>query len=158
MQTENTTMLQRFFPDKNNRIAICCPSCNATKITNVARFKHNKKEITARCKCGTIFKFRVEFRKHYRKKVKLPGGYVILPKRGMGQMLIEDISVSGVCFVNLDPHRINTSDVLKVNFILDNTKRSEIHRKLAVVSVRDKLVGGKFIDRSYENDIGFYLR
>ena len=73
-------------------------------------------------------------------------------------MVIEDMSVSGIGFITMDPHRIKKGDFLEVNFILDNAKRSEIHKNIEVMSVRERFIGGKFADRKYENDIGFYLK
>jgi hypothetical protein len=150
-------VLRTFFTNRNSQVTIICPDCGSSRTTDASKFKNANKEVTATCKCGTKFKFIVEFRKHYRKKVKLPGEYVIPSKKGLNQMLVEDISVSGLGFITLDPHGIRKDDIFEVNFRLDNAKKSEIHKQVVAMTVRDRFVGVKFLDKSNEQDLGFYL-
>ena len=54
---------------------------------------------------------------------------------------------------------ILTDDILDVKFKLDNPKRSEIHRLVKVIWVKNRNVGAQFNDRKlFETDLAYYLK
>ncbi|PQP32904.1 hypothetical protein C6A36_02025, partial [Desulfobacteraceae bacterium SEEP-SAG10] len=58
----------------------------------------------------------------------------------------------------LSLHQISKDDILEVKFQLDNPKRSEIRKSVKVIWVKDRNIGGSFIETElYKADLGFYL-
>ena len=152
-------IMKTLYTNDTNQVTIICPKCNFMKDKNAANFKNAKKVLKAKCRCGEVFRFTIEFRKHYRKKVKLPGEYTIKETGKKGEMAVEDLSMSGIRFVNLGSHQISPDDMLEVKFKLDNQMRSEIYKQVRIVWVKDNVMGAQFIEeKSFKSDLGFYLK
>jgi hypothetical protein len=147
------------FVGNSNQATLICPKCGFTKKIDATNFKDTKKSLKAKCKCGEAFQVTFEFRKHYRKNVRLPGEYIIQGKREKGEVIIRDLSLTGIRFESLNPHQISTNDTLEVSFKLDNPTRSEIRKIVKVIWVKDRIVGAQYSEfKSHEKDLGFYLR
>ena len=141
-----------------NQPSIVCPKCRFETKIDITKYKNNKRQLKAKCKCGEIFQFTIEFRKQYRKNVKLPGEYAIQGKKEKGEIIIRDLSLSGIRFESFEPHQISTDDILEVRFRLDNTSKKEIRKIVNVIWVDKLAVGAQFSDRKlYEKDLGFFL-
>ena len=97
------------------------------KNINVFKFKDTHKRLKAKCKCGEVFQLTLEFRKYYRKNVRLAGEYFVQGKNEKGEIVIEDISATGIRFASLRPHYISRDDIVELKFTLDNPMRTEIH-------------------------------
>jgi len=142
-----------------NQASITCPKCGFTKALDMTNFKNAQKSLKGKCRCGEVFGLNIEFRKNYRKKVRLAGEYRINGKGKKGEIIVEDLSMNGIRFVNLGFHQISIDDTLEVQFQLDNPMRSEINKLVQVVWVKDKMVGAKFSELdTFKLEIGFYLR
>jgi len=142
-----------------NRASIICPKCGFTKEIDMTNFKNAQKSLKGKCRCGEVFGFTIEFRKNYRKKVRLAGEYRIKGKEKKGEIIVEDLSRNGIRFVNLGLHQISIDDTLEIKFELDNQMRSEINTLVQVVWVKDQMVGAKFSGpKSFKSELGFYLR
>ncbi len=142
-----------------NQATIICPKCNFWKEKDATNFKNTQKRLKAKCRCGEIFRFTIEFRKHYRKKVRLPGEYIIQERGEKGEMIIRELSMGGIRFESLKPHQISTDDTLEVKFKLDNSLRSEIRKLVEIIWVRDNILGAQYSEpKSSETDLGFYLK
>jgi hypothetical protein len=151
--------MTKFYVNDTNQTTIICPNCGFAKTIDTTNFKKTKKRLKANCKCGEAFKFTLEFRKHYRKDVKLPGEYSNVKKGEKGEIVVQNLSLSGAQFASLRPHQISAGDTLELKFILDNSARTEIRRSAKVMWVRDRDVGGQFIGQKiFEKDLSFYLR
>ena len=145
--------------DDTNQATIICPKCGFTKNIDATNFKNTHKKRKVKCKCGEIFQITIEFRKHFRKNIRLPGEYIIQRKGEKGEIIIRDLSLGGIRFESLRPHQISTDDTLEVKFKLDNQMRSEINKLVRIIWVRDRIVGAQFSEsKSYEKDLGFYMR
>jgi hypothetical protein len=151
--------MTKFYVNDTNKTTIVCPNCGFAKVIDTTNFKKTQKQLKANCKCGESFKFTLEFRKHYRKDVKLPGEYSTIEKGEKGEIVVQNISLSGVQFTSLRPLKILTGYTLELKFILDNSARTEIRRSAKVMWVRDREVGAQFIgQKTFEKDLSFYLR
>jgi hypothetical protein len=151
--------METVYVDDTNQATIICPSCGFTKKIDTTKFRNTQKRVKAKCKCGETFRFTIEFRKQYRKKVRLPGEYIIQKRGEKGEIIIRELSLGGIRFESLRPHQISPNDTLEVKFKLDNQTRSEIHKIVRVIWVRDRIVGTQFSEsKSYEKDLGFYMR
>ena len=151
--------MKKIYVDHTNIATIICPKCGLEKNIDVANFKNTHKKLKAKCRCGEIFRFSLEYRKHYRKKVRLPGEYFVQGKDERGEIIIEDISASGIRFASLKPHYISRNDTVELKFALDNQMRTEIHTPVKIKWIIDHNVGGQFFDpKSLEKDLGSYLQ
>jgi len=151
--------MTKFYVNDINQATIVCPNCGFAKVIDTTNFKNTEKRLKANCKCGEAFRFTLEFRKHYRKDVKLPGEYRTIEKGGKGEIVVQNLSLSGVHFTSFRPHQISAGDTLELKFILDNSARTEIRRTAKVMWVRDHDVGVQFIgQKTFEKDLSFYLR
>ena len=142
----------------NNQATVICPKCGFEKKANVTDFKDTQKRLKAKCKCGETFHFTIEFRRQYRYDVGLPGEYIIQGKGEKGEIIIRDLSLSGIRFESFISHQISTDDTLEVTFKLDNPLRKEIRKIVNVIWVNNLIVGAQFSEiKSFAKDLGFYL-
>lgn len=151
--------METVYVDDSNQAYIVCPMCGFEKTVDVMNFRDTKKRVKAKCKCKGDFQFTLEYRKHYRKVVRLPGEYRVRKSGEKGEIVIRELSLSGIRFESLMPHRISTDDILEVKFKLDDPIRSEIRKLIKVIWVKDRAIGANVCDKKlYEKDLGFYLR
>lgn len=151
--------MKKVYVDDTNQATIICPKCGFEKIVDVTDFKDTPKKLKAKCKCGETYRFTIEFRKKHRKDVRLPGEYIIKKKGEKGEIIIRELSLTGIRFESLKPHQISSDDTLEVKFKLDNPRRSEIRKLVKVIWIRDRIVGAHYSEiKSYEKDLGFYLK
>jgi hypothetical protein len=151
--------MTKFFVNDADQVMIVCPKCGFTKTIDTTNYKKTQKRLKAKCKCGEVFKFVLEFRKHYRKDVRLPGEYTVRQSHEKGEIIIRNLSLTGIRFSCLRPPRISADDILDLKFNLDNTARTEIRRSAKVKWVDDREIGAQYIEpKLFEKDLTFYLR
>ena len=151
--------MKKIYVDDTNQATIICPKCLFEKNIDVTNFKDTHKRLKAKCRCGEVFRFSLEYRKHYRKKVRLSGEYFVQGKDEKGEIIIEDISASGIRFASLKPHYISRNDTVELKFTLDNPMRTEIQGLVKIIWIIDRNVGAEYIDpKSLEKGLGFYLQ
>jgi hypothetical protein len=151
--------MKKVYVDDTNRVAIICPKCGLEKNIDVTNFKDTHKRLKAKCRCGEVFRLALEFRKDYRKKVRLHGEYFVHGKDEKGEIIIEDISASGIRFASLKPHYISRNDTVELKFTLDNPMGTEIHKLVKIIWIIDRNVGAQYIDpKSLEKDLVFYMQ
>ena len=151
--------MKKVYVDHTDQATIVCPKCELEKNIDVTNFKDTHKRLKAKCRCGEVFRITLEYRKHYRKKVQLPGEYFVQGKYEKGEIIIEDISVGGIRFASLKPHYISRNDTVELKFTLDNPMRTEIIKLIKVKWIIDRNVGAQYIDpKSLEKDLDLYLQ
>jgi len=151
--------METFYVDDTNRVTTICPKCRSEKNIDVTNFKDTHKKLKAKCRCGEVFRLTLDFRKHFRKKVRLLGEYFLQDKNEKGEILIEDISMTGIRFASLKPHNISRDDTVELKFTLNNPMRKEISELVKIIWIIDRTVGAQFNDpKSLEKDLGFYLK
>lgn len=151
--------MKTVYVNKTNQITVICPKCGFVKIFDTTKFKNTHRRLKAKCRCGEVFEFTLEFRKHYRKKARLPGEYIIKRRGKKGELIVEDLSMGGIRFENLGPHQISMDDMLEVKFKLDNPLKSEIRKMVRVIWVRDRMIGVMYSEpKGNDKDLGFYMR
>ena len=151
--------MDTIYTDDTNRVSIICPKCGFEQNIDVSKFKDTQKKLKGRCRCGEPYQYTIEFRKRYRKDVRLPGKYSILGRGEKEDIIIRDLSFTGIRFESLTPHQILEDDTLEVTFKLDNHRRSKIRKLVKVIWIRDLIVGANYIEtKLYENDLEFYLK
>jgi hypothetical protein len=151
--------MKKIYVDHTNQVRIICPKCGFETKKNVFKFKETSKRLKAKCKCGEVFRFALDFRKYYRKNVRLTGEYHVVGKEEKGEILIRDISATGVRFESLKPHNISRNDTVEITFALDDPQKTQIRTVIKIKWIIDHNVGAQFDNpKSLEYTLGFYLR
>ena len=151
--------MDKVYVDENNQAMIVCPNCGFEQIVDAKNYKDKKNIVKGQCKCKESFEVTLEYRKHYRKEVMLPGEYIVQKSREKGELIIRELSMKGIRFETVRPHKMSTNDTLDVTFKLDNPMRSEIRRVFKVIWVGNRMVGANCIEpKLYEKDLGFYMQ
>jgi len=151
--------MEKVFVGHTNQVKLICPKCGLEKYINVSKFKDTHKRLKAECKCGEVFRFSLDFRKYYRKKVQLGGECFIHENNERDDILVIDISKTGVNFTTFKPHNFFRNDTVELKFNLDNTMESEIHTTAKIKWINDRNVGAQFNNtKLFETDLGLYLR
>jgi hypothetical protein len=87
MKKEDDCMT-KFYVNDANQTTIICPKCGFAKMIDTTNYKKTQKRLKANCKCGEVFRFTLEFRKNYRKDVRLPGEYSAPKKGEKGEIVV----------------------------------------------------------------------
>lgn len=154
------------YTNADGQATIVCEHCGRTKSVPAANFREVFKPLKVRCSCGTIFFICLEIRKFYRKKTRLKGEYTKLNAHSSalvekGPLFVEDLSRTGIGFRTAALHTIQVSEVIVVQFTLDDNNRTEIRKSATVRRVSQYEIGAEFLDfSSYCSEnrtLGFYL-
>jgi len=154
----DNTPVYTFYVDEHEQAALLCPKCHFEKIIDATPYREAKTSLRVKCKCGEVFKGLLEYRRTYRKKVKLDGRYVTLTRHEGGQMTVLDLSLGGLSFEAPGGHSLQPGEVLEVRFTLDNSWSTLITKQVEVLSVQGSHIGAKFC-KIFERDpdLGLYL-
>ena len=151
-------MIQRVYVDHTNQVKVICPKCGLEKNINVFKFKDTHKKLKASCKCGEVFRFALNFRKHYRKEVQLSGEYFIRERDVRDDIFIKDISLSGINFFTYKPHNFSKNDTVELKLVFDDQTETAIHATVKIKWTNDRNVGAQFNNpKSLEKDLRFFL-
>ena len=163
----NVTMnIKKIYANDSDKGTLVCEKCGKTRTINLSEFKNIDKPLKVKCGCGHVFFVRIEVRKFYRKNTNLTGEYVRISSdmsKGLerGTMTVEDLSRTGLGFRTKTNHNICVQDLIRVSFILDDNKHSEVNKSAVVRRVHDDFVGAEFLDFDGFNEInrtlGCYL-
>ena len=158
--------IKKIYANESGKGTLVCEKCGKTRSIDLLEFKNIGKPLKVKCACEHVFFVRIEVRKFYRKRINLVGEYVKVSSdvsKGLerGAMTVEDLSRTGLGFHTKKSHSICVKDVIRVSFILDDNKRSEINKSAVVRQVTDDFVGAEFLDfdgfHETNRTLGFYL-
>jgi hypothetical protein len=150
--------VQRCYPDEKNRVTITCPHCSKSKTVDSSPFAASKRDMRIRCTCGRPFISRIEFRRCYRKRSKLGGNYENKESGEKGELLVWDLSMTGLGFTPISIHTLKPGDIVHLSFTLDNLNRDLIERIVKVCNVRGNRIGAEFLpDQPVCRELNFYL-
>ena len=156
-------MTQKVFITSNNTATFVCPQCGNTSVVNVAKYAATDKRVTVSCKCicGHTFKVSLEKRRQYRKSTDLPGEYSYRLPNGdtdKGIMRVVDISSNGLKLKLNVERKFSGGEKLRVEFHLDDKRRTFIEKEVVVRNVKKNLVGTSFaLNEPDDPSLGFYL-
>lgn len=158
MKTKDPLKIYSVEVDSRNQAAITCPRCQFVKIVEAGRFQASGNRISVRCRCGHVFRCQVNFRRYFRKPVRLAGEYRNVKTGKRGDMLIENLSLGGVGFTRFGPHEVKLGDRLEVRFRLSRKSGREISKRAWVRSIRDDFVGLEFNETDFPGkDLQYFL-
>lgn len=156
-------MTQKVFITSNNTATFVCPQCGNTSVADVAKYASMDRKVTVNCKCicGHNFKVSLEKRRQYRKATDLPGEYSYEMPNGeldKGIMRVVDISSNGLKLKLSVERKFTGGERLRVEFHLDDKRRTFIDKQVIVRNVKKNLVGTSFAPNEGDDPaLGFYL-
>jgi len=149
------------FVRNNNTATIICPACHTAKHINAEPYRYKKHAIKVRCRCGEHFTLCLDYRRHYRKLINLPGTYSITTpgKIGGGVMHIRNISRGGIGFTISGPHHMEKDLNLILEFHLNDKKQTKLRKEARIRTVKGNYIGCQFPENDeVEKALGFYLQ
>ena len=149
--------MKKFYVDENDQAIIICHKCGINKNLDVTKFKDTHKRLKAKCRCGEVFQLTLDFRRHYRKKVQLSGECFIQEKGERDDILIIDVSMSGVNFTTFKPHNFSIDDTVELKFTFDNPMRTKVREPVIIKRIADRNVGAQYINQSRMQRIWFLV-
>ncbi len=152
--------VQKSFVNTDGIAVVKCPSCSKVKNMQADQFRGKQHTLKVRCSCGYSWSLLLDFRRHYRKDTDLGGLYALeSPAAGGGRLTVMNISRSGIGCNITGLHSIKIGHKIRLQFTLDNKKRTPIDKRAIVRTVHGNYIGCEFIeDRAFEKDLGFYLQ
>ena len=153
--------LSRTYVRRNNKAVLICPYCGQWRSISADPFRGEKHKLKVKCFCKETFIVFLEFRKETRKKTFLSGSYIDHSQKGSRcDIVILDISVSGLTFSSLDAPSLRIDDEFGVEFRLDFVKGTDIKRDVIVKNIHQKRVGCEFelSGGAFDDQLGYYVR
>lgn len=144
-------MADKVFVNVENIAMFECPKCGTNRTVDMSDKKHLGDSIKTRCtckKCQHTFVVTVimERRKYYRKETNLAGEYYSPDKRIKGLMKVQNVSLTGLRIKVNEKKEFKEGQKLIVEFILDDTLRSEIKKEIIV-----RKIEGLFLNAEFES-------
>lgn len=177
--------MKKVYISSENTATLTCPHCEKTKVIDTAKYKRRegiiKIKFTFKCRqcyCGTEHAVGcdgtdckqghkmvavLERRRHYRKKVNLPGK-VIDGLKNTALINIRDISKKGLLLQVVSPKTFEVGETLTVSFELDDPQQTKIEKKIVIRKMLPPdLLGVEFTSAETlishsDKAVGFYLR
>jgi len=156
--TEAKIPLTYVRPD--NTAVLTCPHCGRQKTIQAETFKGAKHKLKVKCGCQNVFTVHLEFRKRVRKKTNLRGTYINNTQNTSGNVIIKNISVSGLEFTSYDANDFKVNDELTLNFNLDDEHLTEIRKDVIIRDVRRNSIGCEFDqdqNLAFDGPLGLYI-
>jgi len=148
---------QKVYVKNPEEVVIACPHCGLTRKANIRRHPESLKRAKVRCKCGKSFVVAFEYRQHYRKATELKGSCVV--GSNTYGMTVKSLSLGGLGGVTSAYRKLKEGDMVEVEVVLDDHRRSRIRALCVVRQVGDHFLGVQFQDMDQESkrQLGFYL-
>ena len=125
---------------------------------DASAYMFSRKSLNVGCRCGHQFPVVFDTRNFYRKELHLPGRYTKSDTDDLEMIIIEDLSFTGIRFKTRFSRDIQVDDVLRLDFVLDNSQGSRIVKTVRVKYVQGRVVGAEFRDRqAYSTELTYYL-
>ena len=145
----------------DNTAVITCPHCGRQKTIQGDSVKGHRHKFKVKCTCKNVFIVNLEFRKRKRKPTNLRGTYINHSQQDSnGNIIVKNLSVSGLEFTSYDHKDFKVDDELTVSFTLDDEHLSEITKEIIVKDIRKNSVGCEFVrsgEMAFDGPLGFYV-
>lgn len=158
-------MTEKIFLNSDQTATFVCPKCQKTRLVDVSQYIAQKKmlRLKAKCTCGHTYKVFIDKRQKFRKETRLNGTYKYGPgdsisKEYTGEITVVNISLSGLQIKLQSMPRFTVDDILFVEFLLDDQKKSRIQEKVVVKNIKGLYAGLEYVlHKSLNKELGFYL-
>jgi len=117
---------------QDNIALFMCPHCGKMRHGSVAMFKNSNHSLRVKCGCGQTFPVDLNFRSNFRKSTNIFGYYHRIddkrpdPTVDESNCIVIDLSLGGIGLQLKDNGTLVVGDEVSVEFILDDSKRSEV--------------------------------
>lgn len=170
--TDEENSAQTVYVGPNNSATVTCPHCGIRYKVNAGKVKTRGLNSKLRCKCKGSFSVFFEYREHPRrdldgkgyyrtiKQVHVRGQYRAVPASGgFVDILLRNISRSGIGFVVPTGHNLSVGNEVEVMFTLDDEDQTRIERNAMVRRLAEgNYVGCEFMDIGhFDKATGFYV-
>jgi len=152
--------VQKIFAAKDGSALFVCPACGREKSFDARAVVESSPRFDVRCTCGTVTPVLLEFRKFFRKKVRLVGACLVERSGEEYPIEVRDVSLEGVGFALADRTMVPDivpGDTVRLRFRLDNQAKSLVDRRGEVRTIRGEFVGVELHPVAYDRDLGAYL-
>lgn len=156
-------MIEKVFLTDQNTSQFICSACNKYYVMDMSKYLDvpDVVKIKVKCKCGHSWGIVLEKRKFFRKKTNLRGRYryQVTGKESVeGDMMVIDISRTGLKLKIHGKHNLKDGDWIEVEFRLDNQVRSLIKRIVNIKNVSGEYLGVSLDEiKGFDPVIGFYM-
>ena len=155
------TTIKKLYVDPAGMVTFICPKCGESRKESAEQYKEYKGSVKIECRCTNVYEVQLEFRKSFRKETFLDGLYYRTSHSGdWGKMVVRDLSLGGCRFETSKANLLDLGEEIKIEFVLDDSRNSNIRKNAVVSDIEGRFVGCKFSDPpgSINSEIGFYLR
>lgn len=150
---------ERVFINSDNVATFICPKCHKTRNADVSKILSIQSvvKINCKCNCGHKFSTILERRRFFRKGTQLPAVCYLGDKTQRLNVIITDISRSGLKIQMSAEHSFQTGEELRIEFNLDDKDQSLVSKKVIVRSIKGKHLGAEFKSPEHYDKLGSYL-
>jgi RNase P subunit RPR2 len=158
--------MPKSFVTPDRKATFICPKCKKPRRADVSALSdlNQPVRVRVRCPCGNVYTADLERRLRQRKQVNFPGIAVRSTQSddsGHIPVSVTDISRGGLKLRLSNSGTFKRGEKLRVEFRLDDARRSLICKKVVVAMVNGLEAGVQFIDingdDSSDKALGFYL-
>jgi uncharacterized Zn-finger protein len=151
--------LRKVYINDEQEGEIICPRCKKKKTINVSNRRIPQKPIKIKCYCGHTFNIELEYRKHHRKIVNIPGKiFQRYSNKEIDDVIVISLSVTGLGFETRSLSDIKINDLLEIEFTLDDDFDSIVREEIVVKRVEGNFIGAEFFDQDkYHYELDFYI-
>ncbi|WP_136808476.1 hypothetical protein [Desulfosediminicola flagellatus] len=152
--------VEKAFVNDDGKATLVCPNCNSVKVVTTDQYRERQHRLKVRCSCTHVFVVNLDFRQCFRKETNLTGIFNMHPPAvGGGMVQIQNLSLIGVAFAIKGVHSIEPGHKGRIDFTLDNRRKTRLVREFIVRATRGNSIGCEFRkDQAFEKELGFYLR
>jgi hypothetical protein len=163
---------QAVYVGPDNSATVSCPHCGIRYKVNAGKVTTRGRSAKLRCKCEGSFSVFFEYRENPRrdldgkgyfrtiKEVHVRGQYRAVPTaEGFTDMLLRNISRSGIGFVVPTGHNLSVGSEVEIMFTLDDADQTRMERNAVVRRLAEgNYVGCEFMDIGhFDKTTGFYI-
>jgi hypothetical protein len=150
--------VKKIFINAKGMIFLLCPFCGENSEKPAKQFPIHQ-PVSISCSCGKTYEFQIETRNEFRKQTSLEVFYWKLDSPDIRQKAaIVDLSLNGFCLRISGEHTLQSNDLIRVNFKLDNERRTKIDREASVCWIAGNNIGCQFTATPpFDPNVGFYV-
>jgi hypothetical protein len=131
---------------------VTCEQCGLSVTINASACKNTPGSLVIKCPCDIAFYTSLNKRDYVRKATDLRGVYLKeADRKKTGEILVENLSPTGVRFRTVFQHDMAVNDILQIKFALDDAHRTIICEHVQVVHVRGHQIGARFVNTDPDN-------
>ena len=143
----------RHYVQRDGTVPAVCPHCGEINPVPAKSMHGGRNSTDVQCTCGEQYPVFAEFRKAYRREMNLPGFYVKhAPEKHRGEILIKNMSMTGVGFLSMGTLPISNGDEVTLNFVLMDEHQTVMETAVIIVYVDGQFAGCSFKELSPQQE------